>query len=144
MQPVALRIDPGPVAQVVATMLQAFRRAGGPGCLPSAPVAAYENRNGPGKPSSEAGLHLPAPVHSPASAPAPGEHRTPICAQGQSPAVGLATGADPRSGSRPGDLRHPDGQPAGLPAPDGGGVVAASWGRIRPGCLAPVALGFSF
>ena len=60
--PAALRIDPRPVAQVVATMLQAFRRAGVR--LPPPPPAAspaYEKRLGPGNPSPKAGLHLPAP-----------------------------------------------------------------------------------
>src|SRR5207245_9163138 len=95
MQPAALRIDPRPVAQVVATMLQAFRRAGvSLAVAPSVVSTAYENRTDPGNPSPEAGLHLPAPVHPQTSTPASGEHRTPICAQGQSPAVGLATGAD--------------------------------------------------
>ncbi len=47
--PAALRIDPRPVAQVVATMLQAFRRAGARSSSPpSVTRAAYENRTGPG------------------------------------------------------------------------------------------------
>src|SRR6266478_3425085 len=111
MQPAALRIDTRPVAQVVATMLQAFRRAGV--CLASAPspATAYENRTGPGNPSPKAGLHLPAPVHPQTSAPTSGEHRTPIRAPGEGSAVGLARGAHPRPGPRPGTLGYPDGQP---------------------------------
>src|SRR5438552_15893567 len=142
MAPVAaLRIDPRPVAQIVATMLQAFRRAGVPACLPASAPAAHENRNHPASPSSETGVHLPAPVHPQASASTPGEHPAPICAQGQSPAVGLATGADTHPGSGPGDLRHPDGQPTGLSAPGLGSVPAESRRRIRLGGLTLVAFG---
>src|ERR1041384_1736214 len=142
MQPAALRIDPRPVAQVVATMLQAFRRAGG--CLrwpPSAAGTAYENRTGPGNPSPKAGLHLPAPVHPQTSASTPGEHRTPIRAPGKGPAVGLAVGADTYPGSRLGDLRHPDGQSTRFQAPGGGSVAAKGRSSLRLGGLALVALG---
>src|ERR1035441_3718250 len=142
MQPVALRIDPRPVAQVVATMLQAFRRAGaGLASSPSVTDTTYENRTGPGNSSPKAGLHLPAPVHPQTSASTPGEHRTPIRAPGEGPAVGLATGADPHAGSRPGDLRHPDGQPTRFQAPGGGGVIAEGRSGLRLGGLALVALG---
>src|SRR5258708_37974214 len=140
--PAALRFDPRPVAQVVATMLQAFRRAGAP--LPSPPsvaCAAYESRADPGHSPPEAGLHLLAPVHPQTSAPAPGEHRTPIRASGKGPSVGLATGADTHPGSRPGDLGHPDGQPTRFQAPSGGGFVAESRSGVRLGGLAPCALG---
>src|ERR1043166_9384483 len=143
MQPAALRIDPRPVAQVVATMLQAFRRAGA--CLASAslaPSTTYEKRTDPGNPSPEAGLRLLAPVHPQASPSTPGEHRTPIRAEGQGPAIGLADRADPHPGSRPGDLWHPDGQPTGFQTPGGRSVVAEGWSRVRLGSLALVALGF--
>src|SRR5512140_3787993 len=100
--PAALRIDPRPVAQVVATMLQAFRRAGlrSPP-LPALASTAYEHRADPGNSSPKAGLHLPAPVHPQTSAPAPREHRAPIRTPGQGPATGLVTGAHTHSGSRP-------------------------------------------
>ncbi len=143
MQPAAWRIDPRPVAQVVATMLQAFRRAGVRlASPPSAASPTYENRTDPGSSSPKTGLHLPAPVHPQTSAPTPGEHRAPIRAPGQGPATGLATGADPHPGSRPGDLGHPDGQPTGFPALGGGGFVAESRSGLRLGSLAPVAFGF--
>src|ERR1017187_680418 len=141
--PAALRIDPRPVAQVVATMLQAFRRAGVR--LPPPPPAAspaYEKRLGPRNSSPKAGLHLPAPVHPQTSAATPGEHRAPIRAPGKGPAVGLAARADTHPGSRPGDFRHPDGQPAGFPALGGGSVVAEGWSGLRLGGLALIALGF--
>src|SRR6266581_2808292 len=143
MQPAALRIDPRPVAQVVATMLQAFRRARvSVASPPSAASTAYELRTGPGNPSPKAGLHLPAPVHPQTSASTPGEHRTPIRAPGEGPAVGVADRADPHPGSRPGNLRHPDGQPTRFQTPGGGSVVAESWSGLRLGGLALVALGF--
>src|ERR1039458_10153901 len=117
MQPAALRIDPRPVAQIAATMLQAFRRAGARlSPPPSVAHAAYENRNATGNSSPKAGLHLSAPVHAQTSAPTSGEHRTSIRAAGQGPAIGLASGANPPPGPRPGPLGHPDGQPPGFPA----------------------------
>src|SRR5437667_12406443 len=140
--PAALRIDPRPVAQVVATMLQAFRRAGAR--LPSPPSvagAAYENRTGPGNSSPEAGLHLPAPVHSQTSAPASGEYRAAIRAAGESPAVGLASGTDPHSGPRLGDLGHPDGQPTGLSTPGSGSVAPEGGSSVRLGGVPSVAFG---
>src|SRR6266700_5977670 len=142
MPPAALRIDPRPVAQVVATMLQAFRRAGASlASPPSAAGTAYENRAGPGNPSPKAGLHLPAPVQPQTSASTPGEHRTPIRAPGKGSAVGLASGADPHPGSRPGDLRHPDDQPARFQTPGGRSVVAEGRSGLCLGGLALVALG---
>src|SRR6267378_1778804 len=143
MQPVALRIDPRPVAQVAATMLQAFRRAGVCVALaPSTPGTAYENRTDPGNPSPKAGLYLSAPVHSQTSASTPGEHRTPIRPPGESPAVGLALRKDPHPGSRPGDFRHANGQPARFQTPGGRSVLAEGWGDLRLGGLSVVALGF--
>src|SRR5512135_1058978 len=139
--PTALGIDPRAVASVVATMLQSFRLAGA-GRASDSGIAgtAYENRSHPGDSSPETGLHLPAPVHPQTGAPPPGEHRTPIRAPGQGPPTGLAAGADPGARSRPGDLRHADGQPSGLPAGGGRGLPAESRSRLRPGGLAPVSL----
>ena len=141
MPSAVLRIDPRPVAQVLATMLQAFRWAGPRSPpLPAPASAAYEHRADPGNSSPKAGLHLPAPVHPQTSAPAPGKHRAPIRAPGQGPATGLATGADTHPGSRPGDLGHPDRQPTGFPALGGKSLVAGSRSGLRLGSLAPVAL----
>src|SRR6266478_7881869 len=143
MQPwAALQIDPRPVAQVVATMLQAFRRACA--CLPAPPSvasAANENRTGPGNSSPKAGLHLPAPVHPQTSASASREHRATIRVAGKSPAIGLATRADTHPGSRPGDLGHPDGQSPRLPTPGGRGLVAEDRGGVRLGGFPLVAFG---
>ena len=142
MQPAALRIDPRPVAQVVATMLQAFRRAGaGSAGSASVPNTTYENRADPGNASTEVGLHLPAPIHPQASPSAPGEHRTSVRAQGQGAATGLASGTDPHSGSRPGDLGHPDGQPTRFPTTRVAGLIAESRSGLCFGGFPLVALG---
>src|SRR2546430_11326246 len=104
---------------LVANFLQSWWRAG---LVLEAPTQSNERLHepqNPNPPSPEDGLRLSAPIDDGSSLSSPGEHQPPVCLEGPSLGVGLATVADSSAGCRPGTVGHPDDQPPEFHDPDG-------------------------
>ena len=125
---------------LVANFLQSWWRAGLVLEAPTQSKDSCHELQNPNPPSPEDGLRLPAPIDDGSSLSSPGEHQPPVCLEGPSLGVGLATGADSSAGCRPGTVGYPGEQPPGFQDPGGRCVSGESGRRLRLGSFATVAL----
>src|SRR5207244_13634064 len=117
---------------LVANFLQSWWRAGLALKAPTQSNESCHELPNPNPPSPEDGLRLSAPIDDGSSLSSPGEHPPPVCLEGSSPGVGLATGADSSAGWRPGTVGYPGEQPPRFQDPAGRCVPGGS------ACLLPL------
>src|ERR1035438_5458907 len=137
----ASQLDLDSVGNLVANLLQSWRRAGLTlHTPPQTPETPYDDLKNPSTTSTENGVCLPAPIHDGPSFSSPGEHPKAVCLEGQSSGTGLDARPDQGAGCRPGDLGHPSEQPPGFQDAGGRCVAGKSGGGVRLGSVALIAL----